>query len=59
MYLSTADFMAMFIAGSVVSILTILLLIANYQLLQENRLLKTRLRAWRKACATRHTEVPF
>jgi len=59
MYLSASDFMAMFIAGSVVSILMILLLIANYQLLRENRFLKSRLRAWRKACANRHAEVPF
>lgn len=39
--------------------LTILLFIANYKLLMDNRFLKNRLRAWRKACATRHAEVPF
>jgi hypothetical protein len=59
MYLSATDFMAMFIAGSAMTLLMILLLIANYQLLKENRYLKERLRAWRKACATRHAEVPF
>lgn len=59
MYLSAADFMAMFIAGSAITLLMILLLIANYQLLRENRFLKSRLRAWRKACANRHAEIPF
>ena len=59
MYLSAADFMAMFIAGSAVTLLMILLLIANYQLLQQNRFLKSRLRAWRQACANRHAEIPF
>jgi len=59
MYLSAADFMAMFIAGCVLTLLMILLLIANYQLLQQNRYLKSRLRAWRKACANRHAEIPF
>ena len=59
MFLSAGDFLAMLIAGSVVGIMTILLAIANYQLLKQNRYLKSRLRAWRKHCANRHAEVPF
>jgi invasion protein IalB len=59
MYLSSSDLFAMFIAGSAVCFITVMLLIANIHLQQQNRFLKSRLRAWRKACATRHAEIPF
>lgn len=59
MYLTYYDLLGMLILGGIVSVMTILLLIANYQLQKQNRFLKSRLRAWRKACARRHVEVPF
>lgn len=59
MFISYGDLIGMLICGSVSAVMLVLLFIANYQLLRENRYLKQRLRAWRKACATRHAEVPF
>lgn len=59
MYLSAADFMAMFIAGSAMTLLMILLFIANYQLLNKNGQLKSIIQNKNKYCALNHTEVPF
>lgn len=59
MFISYGDLIAMFICTIVVGFMLVMLFIANYTLLRENRYLKSRLRAWRKACANRHAEVPF
>ena len=59
MFISYGDLIAMFICATVSAIMLALLFTANYTLLRENRYLKGRLRAWRKQCARRHTEVPF
>jgi hypothetical protein len=58
MYLSSGDMIAIFIA--LVSSMALLFIVtfANIHLLNENRFLKGRLRAWRKSCEN-HTEVPF
>jgi hypothetical protein len=59
MFISYNDLIALLICGTVSAVMLVLLFIANYQLLQQNRYLKSRLRAWRRACAARHAEVPF
>jgi hypothetical protein len=59
MYLSSMDFIALLIAGSTSAFMLVILFIANYSLLKQNRYLKSRLRSWRKACARGHAELPF
>jgi hypothetical protein len=59
MYLSTGDMIAITIALLVSMGLLFILAFANVHLLNENRFLKQRLRAWRKACQHNHVEVPF
>lgn len=59
MFMSYSELLFMFCVTLGWAGMTVLLFIANWKLLQENRYLKGRLRAWRKACATRHAEVPF
>jgi cell division protein FtsL len=59
MYLSTADILGMAIALSVSVVLIIITTIANYQLQQDNRFLKSRLRRYRQRCEQLHVEVPF
>ena len=59
MYLSTTEGLFMIVSGLVVTSMTVLLFIANYKLLKQNRFLKRRLQAWRKQCQRQHVEVPF
>jgi len=59
MYLSTADILGMTIALSASVVLIIITTIANYQLQQDNRFLKSRLRRYRQRCEQQHVEVPF
>ena len=58
MYLTQGDIIAITIALGFSLILILIMLYANVQLLNENRFLKQRLRAWRKSCEN-HAEVPF
>jgi hypothetical protein len=58
MYLDTGTIIGITIALGASLIMMFILAFANVQLLQENRFLKQRLRAWRKSCEN-HTEVPF
>jgi hypothetical protein len=58
MYLDTPTIIGITIALGASLIMMFILAFANVQLLQENRFLKQRLRAWRKSCEN-HTEVPF
>ena len=59
MFISYGSLIGMLICVAIISVMLFLLFAANYTLLRENRYLKGRLRAWRKDCARRHTEVPF
>ena len=58
MTLSYGDLVAITIALGASIIMLFMLAFANVILLNENRFLKQRLRAWRKSCQN-HTEVPF
>jgi len=58
MYLDIGTIVAITIALGASLIMMFILAFANVQLLQENRFLKQRLRAWRKSCQN-HVEVPF
>jgi len=59
MYLSTATIIGTMIALTSSIVLIILTTIANYQLQQDNRFLKSRLRRYRQRCEQLHVEVPF
>ena len=59
MFISYGDLIAMLICATISAVMLVLLFVANYTLLRENRYLKSRLRAWRKHCTNRHAEVPF
>ena len=58
MTLSYGEVLAITIALGASIIMMFMLAFANIHLLQENRFLKQRLRAWRKSCQN-HVEVPF
>ena len=58
MYLSSGDMIAITIALVTSMTLLFIATFANIHLLNENRFLKGRLRAWRKSCEN-HVEVPF
>ena len=58
MYLDTGTVVGITIALGASLIMMFILSFANVQLLQENRFLKQRLRAWRKSCQN-HADVPF
>ena len=58
MYLDSGTVVAITIALGVSLVLIFILSFANVQLLQQNRFLRGRLRAWRKSCE-HHVEVPF
>jgi hypothetical protein len=58
MYLTTGDMIAITIALGASMLLLFIVTFANVHLLNENRFLKQRLRAWRKSCQN-HVEVPF
>ena len=58
MYMDTGTIIGITIALGASLIMMFILAFANVQLLNENRFLKQRLRAWRKSCE-KHVEVPF
>jgi hypothetical protein len=58
MYLSSGDMIVITIALITSMALLFIVTFANVHLLNENRFLKSRLRAWRKSCQN-HVEVPF
>jgi hypothetical protein len=58
MYMDTGTIIGITIALGASLIMMFILAFANTTLIQENRFLKQRLRAWRKSCEN-HTEVPF
>ncbi len=57
--ISTGDMFAIVIALVTSMALLVITTFANIHLLNENRFLKGRLRAWRQACQHSHVEVPF
>jgi len=58
MILSYGDVIVITIALGASLLLMFIMMYANIQLLNENRFLKSRLKAWRNSCKN-HTEVPF
>lgn len=58
MYMDTGTIIGITIALGASLIMMFILAFANTHLLQENRYLRRRLRAWRKSCEN-HVEVPF
>jgi hypothetical protein len=58
MYLDTATLVGITIALGVSLVMLFILTYANVKLIEENRYLRRRLRAWRKSCEN-HVEVPF
>ena len=59
MFISISTVIALTIALGVNLFLLIITTYANYQLLQDNRYIKSRLQAWRKSCQRDHAKVPF
>jgi len=59
MYLTSGDMIAITIALVTSMALLFIVTFANIHLLNENRFLKSRLRAWRQSCQHNHVEVPF
>jgi hypothetical protein len=59
MYLTSGDMIAIVIALVTSMALLFIVTFANIHLLNENRFLKGRLRAWRRTCQHNHVEVPF
>jgi len=59
MFISISTAIALTIALGTSLFLMIITTYANYQLLQDNKYIKSRLRAWRKSCQRNHTKVPF
>ena len=58
MFMDTGTVIGITIALGASLIMIFILAFANTHLLQENRYLRHRLRAWRKSCEN-HVEVPF
>ena len=58
MYMDTPTIIGITIALGASLVMIFILAYVNAILLQENRFLKQRLRAWRKSCE-KHVEVPF
>jgi len=58
MYMDTGTIIGITIALGASLIMMFILAFANTTLIQENRFLKQRLKAWRTACRN-HVEVPF
>jgi hypothetical protein len=58
MYIDTPTVIAITIALGASLVMMFILAYANAKLIEENRYLRRRLRAWRKSCET-HVEVPF
>jgi hypothetical protein len=59
MFISLSTAIALTIALGVNLFLLIITTYANYQLLQDNKYIKSRLRAWRRSCEKNHVKVPF
>jgi hypothetical protein len=59
MYFTTGDIIAIVIALVTSIALIFITIFANIHLLNENRFLRGRLRAWRESCQHNHVEVPF
>jgi hypothetical protein len=59
MFISYPELVVMLVCASIISIMLVLLFVANHHLLNENRFLRSRLSVWRKRCQRDHVEVPF
>ena len=58
MYMDTGTIIGITIALGASLFMIFILAYANAKLIEENRYLRRRLRAWRKSCEN-HVEVPF
>ena len=58
MFMDTGTIIGITIALGASLIMMFILAYANAKLIEENRYLRRRLRAWRKSCEN-HVEVPF
>ena len=58
MYMDTGTLICITIALGASLFMMFILTYANAKLIEENRYLRRRLRAWRKSCEN-HVEVPF
>ena len=58
MFMDTGTIIGITIALGTSLIMMFILAYANAKLIEENRYLRRRLRAWRKSCEN-HVEVPF
>ena len=58
MYMDTGTVIGITIALGASLIMMFILAYANAKLIEENRYIRRRLRAWRKSCEN-HVEVPF
>jgi protein-S-isoprenylcysteine O-methyltransferase Ste14 len=59
MYLSTADVLGICIALASAIVLIVLTTVANYQIQQENKFIRARLKEQRQYCKDVHVKVPF
>jgi protein-S-isoprenylcysteine O-methyltransferase Ste14 len=59
MYLSTGEVIGMSIALASAIVLIVLTTIANYQIQQENKFIRARLKEQRQYCKDVHVKVPF
>lgn len=59
MYLSTSEVIGMSIALASAIVLIVLTTIANYQIQQENKFIRARLKEQRQYCKDVHVKVPF
>ena len=59
MFIEYTELLVILICGAINAIMLVLLFIANYKLLNDNRFLRSRLSVWRKRCQREHVEVPF
>jgi hypothetical protein len=59
MFIEYTQLTVMLICAGINAIMLVLLFIANYKLLNDNRFLRSRLSVWRKRCQREHVEVPF
>jgi hypothetical protein len=59
MYISYQELVAMTICAALSAFMLAMLFYSNYKLLNENRLLRSRVRRMRKRCEQEHVSVPF
>ena len=59
MFITYQELVVMTLCAAITFATVVLLLTANYQLLKQNRFLRSRLRSWRYNCQSTHVEKPW